>query len=178
MDLIVEGRSGAIEGRAMLGERSYVCRLGRSGIARDKREGDGATPVGRFPLRQVFYRPDRGPAPQTSVPHRALTEADGWCDEPTSPDYNRGVTLPFAASHEEMWRTDSLYDLVVVIGHNDSPVVPHMGSAVFLHVASPDGDPTAGCVAFNKADLLEILSRLTPADHVSIRLDETAPAAG
>jgi len=170
MDLIVEGRPGAIEGRAMLGERSYVCRLGRSGIVPDKREGDGATPVGRFPLRQVFYRADRGAAPQTSIPSRALARTDGWCDEPMSPDYNRAVTLPFAASHEEMWRTDLLYDLVVVIGHNDSPVVPQMGSAVFLHVASPDGGPTAGCVAFAKADLLEILSQLTATDHVSIRL--------
>jgi L,D-peptidoglycan transpeptidase YkuD (ErfK/YbiS/YcfS/YnhG family) len=175
MDLVVEGKHGATEGRAMLGSRTYTCRLGRSGIAIDKREGDGATPVGRFPLRQVFYRADRGAPPQTSLPHRALAKADGWCDEPASPRYNQAVTLPFQASHEEMWRADGLYDLVVVIGHNDSPVVPGMGSAVFLHVADPAGDPTAGCVAFSKPDLLEILSRLTPADHVSIRLDETTP---
>lgn len=173
MDLIVEGRRGAIEGRARLGDRHYACRLGRSGIMSDKTEGDGATPVGRFPLRQVFYRPDRGPAPRTSLPCRALTQTDGWCDDPASPHYNRAVTLPFTASHEKMWLEDGLYDLVVVIGHNDSPVVPRKGSAVFLHVASPDGTPTAGCVAFSKSDLLEILAQVTAADHVSIRLDET-----
>lgn len=170
MDLIVEGRAGAISGQARLGDRHYPCRLGRSGIKPDKREGDGATPIGRFPLRQVFYRADRGPAPKTSLPSRALTTVDGWCDDPASADYNRPVTLPCAASHEEMWRTDSLYDLVVVIGHNDSPVVPQMGSAVFLHVASPDGAPTAGCVAFDKADLLDILGQLSNVDHVVIRL--------
>jgi len=161
----------------VLGARSYVCRLGRSGIALDKREGDGTTPVGRFPLRQVFYRPDRGPPPQTCLPCRALTEADGWCDDPAVPEYNQPVTMPFGPSHEEMWRQDALYDLVVVIGHNDAPVVPYMGSAVFLHVISPDGDPTAGCVAFNKADLLEILSQLNPGDHVEIHLDGTDHAS-
>jgi L,D-peptidoglycan transpeptidase YkuD (ErfK/YbiS/YcfS/YnhG family) len=76
-----------------------------------------------------------------------------------------------------MWRQDALYDLVVSIGHNDAPVVPYMGSAVLLHVMSPDGGPTAGCVSFSKSDLLEILSQLSPADHVSIRLAETAGAA-
>lgn len=174
MDLIVEGQHGVIEGRASLRGRSYACRLGRSGIVADKREGDGGTPVGRFPLRQVFYRPDRGPAPQTTLPCRALTQSDGWCDDPAVQQYNLPVTLPFGSSHEEMWRDDALYDLVVVIGHNDAPVVPHMGSAVFLHVANPDGEPTAGCVAFSKSDLLEILSQLTPADHISIRLREAA----
>lgn len=177
MDLIVEGQCGSIEGRASLGGRSYACRLGRSGIVADKREGDGATPVGRFPLRQIFYRADRGAAPQTSLPSRALAQADGWCDDPASPHYNRSVTLPFDASHEEMWRADNLYDLVVVIGHNDAPVVPGMGSAVFLHVADPKGDPTAGCVAFSKADLLEILAGVAPGDHVVIRLDEATSSA-
>ena len=98
MDLIVEGRRGAIEGQARLGDRHYACRLGRSGIVSDKTEGDGATPVGRFPLRQVFYRPDRGPAPRTSLPCRALAQTDGWCDDPASPHYNRAVTLPFTPS--------------------------------------------------------------------------------
>jgi L,D-peptidoglycan transpeptidase YkuD (ErfK/YbiS/YcfS/YnhG family) len=177
MDLIVEGQRGSIEGRASLGGRLYACRLGRSGIVADKREGDGATPVGRFPLRQIFYRADRGAAPQTALPSRALAQTDGWCDDPASPHYNRPVTLPFDASHEEMWRADNLYDLVVVIGHNDAPVVAGMGSAVFLHVMSPGGDPTAGCVAFGKADLLEILSQLGPGDHVSIHLDGTDQAS-
>lgn len=170
MDLIVEGRAGAIQGRAILGKRQFVCILGRSGISLEKREGDGATPAGYFPLRRVFYRPDHGPVPRTALPTQALTQTDGWCDDPASAQYNQLVTLPFAASHEEMWRQDSLYDLVVEIGHNNAPVIPGMGSAVFLHVASEDGAPTAGCVAFTKSDLLDILAQLGPADAVSIHL--------
>lgn len=169
MDLIVEAVAGATMGRARLGERIFACALGRAGIFRDKREGDGATPVGRFPLRQVFYRPDRGPAPKTALPCRPLSETDGWCDEATSAFYNQLVALPCNARHEEMWRQDGLYDLVLVIGHNDAPVVAGMGSAVFVHVAAPDFAPTEGCVAFAKADLLEILAALGPADTVSIR---------
>jgi len=173
MDLIVEAVAKATTGMARMGERRFPCVLGRSGIYADKREGDGATPAGRFPLRRVLYRADRDPAPDTVLPSRPLRESDGWCDEPLSPSYNQPVFLPFAASHEEMWRQDRLYDLVVVIGHNDAPVVPYLGSAVFLHVASPDREPTAGCVAFAKQDLLEILSRLGPADSISIRLVES-----
>ena len=52
-----------------------------------------------------------------------------------------------AASHEEMWRKDDLYDIVVVLGHNDDPIVPGNGSAVFLHVASAGYGPTAGCAS-------------------------------
>jgi len=142
--------------------RDYRCAIGRGGAkpAAEKREGDGATPLGLWPLRQVFFRADRLEAPQTKLPLRALTEQDGWCDDPAAPEYNRLVRLPFAPGHEEMWRADGLYDVVVVLGHNDAPPVPGMGSAIFLHVASADYAPTAGCVALALADLLELLAAL------------------
>jgi L,D-peptidoglycan transpeptidase YkuD (ErfK/YbiS/YcfS/YnhG family) len=128
----------------------------------DKREGDGATPAGRFPLRRVLYRPDRLPAPVTRLPIAALTPDDGWCDDPEDPQYNRPVRLPYAGRHEDLWRADALYDLVVVIGHNDAPVVAGMGSAVFLHLASADYRPTQGCVALARPDLLELLTGAGP----------------
>jgi len=62
---------------------------------------------------------------------------------------------------EDLWRDDHLYDLVVVVGHNDDPPVPGLGSAIFIHLRRDDHGPTAGCVAFARDDLLDLLGRLT-----------------
>ncbi len=163
MDLLV-----GPDGTALLGEQRFACALGRSGLVADKREGDGGTPVGVFPVRMVYYRPDRQSPPVTALPVRALKTADGWCDDPAHADYNRAVTLPHAGGCERLWRDDGLYDLILVIGHNDSPPRPGAGSAIFLHVRSPDGTPTQGCVAFDIEDLRTILKNLTPDSKIQI----------
>ena len=146
------------------------CALGRSGtIAEaDKREGDGATPTGRYPFRRVFYRPDRERPPVSGLTVIALREDDGWCDDPADPAYNRPVRLPYPASAEQMWREDGLYDIVVVIGHNDDPPVPGMGSAIFVHCATADYAPTAGCIALAKEDLRALVYALQTGDEIEI----------
>jgi L,D-peptidoglycan transpeptidase YkuD (ErfK/YbiS/YcfS/YnhG family) len=149
--------------------RRVRCALGRGGIREGKREGDGATPVGRFPLRRVLYRPDRLPPPASRLPTAALTPDDGWCDDPADPRYNQPVRLPYAGRHERLWRDDGLYDVIVVIGHNDDPIVPGEGSAVFLHVAGPDYPPTEGCVALALADLLDLLATARPGDALRVK---------
>lgn len=156
VDLVV-----SIDGRCRFGGRDFACTLGSGGIVTDKKEGDGGTPVGAWPLRRLLYRPDRGARPRCVLSAQAIAPDDGWCDDPADAAYNRPVKLPFAASHETMWRNDHLYDLVVVVGHNDDPPVPGAGSAIFLHIARPDGGPTAGCVAFAREDLEAILAGLT-----------------
>ena len=138
--------------------RRFACAIGWGGVRSNKREGDGATPAGRFPLRRVLYRPDRMAPPRTALPMVPLSPRDGWCDDPGHPLYNRPLRLPHDARHEELWRSDRVYDLIVILGHNDAPVVPGLGSAVFLHVAQPDYAPTAGCVAVATGDLLAILA--------------------
>ena len=138
--------------------RRFACAIGWGGVRTNKREGDGATPAGRFPLRRVLYRPDRLAPPRTALPISPLSPRDGWCDDPGHPLYNQPLRLPHEARHEELWRTDRVYDLIVILGHNDAPVVPGLGSAVFLHVAQPDYAPTVGCVAVSAGDLLAILA--------------------
>jgi L,D-peptidoglycan transpeptidase YkuD (ErfK/YbiS/YcfS/YnhG family) len=170
MDLIVTARRGEARGIARLGAHAFDCALGRSGLVADKREGDGGTPIGRFPFRRLLYRADRVARIETRLPARHIEPDDGWCDDPSSPDYNKPVRLPHPARHEEMWLEGALYDLVVVIGHNDDPVVPGAGSAVFLHVAREDWGPTAGCIAFKRDDLLAILAHVATTDVVSVQL--------
>ena len=168
MNLIVTSN-----GVMQAGGSTYTCAIGRSGFLRDKREGDGSTPVGTFYLKKVYYRPDRLPnnlsAPETNLPVQALTSLDGWCDDPADTAYNQMVTLPFTASHEKMWRDDGLYDVVVEISHNDDPPIPGAGSAVFIHVAKPGYAPTEGCVALAKPDLLEILKSASKDSQIVIQ---------
>lgn len=155
-------------GELQWANRSYRCALGRGGVRIDKREGDGATPAGRFSLRRVLYRADRLPAPATALPVAPLAPTDGWCDDPADPLYNRPVQLPYTARHERLWRADGLYDIIVVVGHNDAPVVPGLGSAIFMHLASADYRPTHGCVALALPDLWGILAEVSEGDGLSV----------
>lgn len=168
-ELIVRPIGDALhEGRAEWRGHFLRCALGRGGIRTDKVEGDGATPAGAFPFRRLFYRADRLALPVTSLPTHPIGRDDGWCDDPADPLYNRPVRLPYPGRHERMWHADALYDLVLVIGHNDAPVLPGRGSAVFVHLARPDFGPTEGCVAFTAGDLLSILAECEPATIVKI----------
>lgn len=144
-------------GFLVLGAGRYRAALGRGGVRVDKREGDGATPVGPLPLRRVLYRADRVTRPRAAVPVLPLAPHDGWCDDPADAAYNRPVRLPHPARHEELWRSDEVYDVLGVLGWNDAPVVPGRGSAIFLHLARPDYAPTQGCVALAPADLRAVL---------------------
>jgi len=139
---------------------TYRCAVGANGFSANRREGSKTTPIGRFALRECWYRPDRFPAPSTSLPARAIRPEDGWCDDPTHADYNRRVTLPFTASHEKLWRDDHVYDIVIPLGFNDNPPIPGKGSAIFLHLARPDYAPTEGCVALSLEDMKKILPHL------------------
>jgi L,D-peptidoglycan transpeptidase YkuD (ErfK/YbiS/YcfS/YnhG family) len=144
------------------------CAIGRGGFSRDKHEGDGATPVGAWPMRRLLWRADRLPPPRTGLPAAPVGRADGWCDDPEDPAYNRTVQLPFGARHERLWRRDRVYDLVVVLGYNDDPAEPGRGSAIFLHVARRDFRPTEGCVALARADLLDVLAGSDPGSRVIV----------
>ena len=147
------------------------CALGRSGVtpAESKREGDGASPIGVWRMRQVLWRSDRIAAPATRLPAVELIPEAGWCDAPGDPFYNRPVLLPYAASHERLWREDHIYDLIVELGYNDAPVIAGKGSAIFLHVAREDYSPTEGCVACALPDLLALLVDAKPGDAIEIR---------
>jgi L,D-peptidoglycan transpeptidase YkuD (ErfK/YbiS/YcfS/YnhG family) len=136
---------------------SIACAIGRAGMTRDKVEGDGATPVGSWLMRRLLLRPGRWPGLRTALPTAEIGVDDGWCDDPLDRRYNMPVRLPYPASCETLWRDDALYDAVVVLGYNDDPPLPGLGSAIFMHVATPDYGPTAGCVALSAADLLRVL---------------------
>ena len=163
MDLIVRP-----DQQARWHDRIMPCAIGRNGIGQTKLEGDGLTPCGRFPLRAVLYRPDRIRRPNTILQCVPIAPADGWCEAPGDPNYNRAVTLSQSAWAESLWRDDHLYDLLAIIGYNDDPVVSGNGSAIFLHVAREGYAPTRGCVALSMADLAHVLGQWMSEDRIVI----------
>ncbi len=142
-------------------DKEYVCALGKRGVTENKQEGDQKTPLGDFPLRNLFYRPDYyAEAPVTSLMSHALHEEDGWCDDPADVMYNRPVKHPYPSSAERLWRDDHVYNLIVPLGYNDSPPLPGRGSAIFMHIARENFSGTAGCIVLSEHDLIEILAQV------------------
>ncbi|MFD0846924.1 L,D-transpeptidase family protein [Sphingosinicella xenopeptidilytica] len=145
------------------------CLIGKAGAtaAADKREGDAMTPRGTYAIRALLVRPDKLAAPNTRLPWRRLHESDGWSDDVRDPAYNRPVQHPHRFSAEHLWRDDGLYDLIVILGHNDTPPVPGMGSAIFLHCKA-ERPYTQGCVAVSREALLALVEQLSPTDTIEI----------
>ena len=167
MKLVADGRAGLLDA----GGRLIPCSIGKGGLiaAADKREGDGASPIGVWPIRGVLLRHDRVSAPPgLALPWRWIRPDDGWSDDVRDPAYNRPVRHPHGYSAERLWREDGLYDVVVILGHNDAPPVSGAGSAIFLHCRR-EGAATEGCVGIDKAELLALLPLLAPGDALEIR---------
>jgi L,D-peptidoglycan transpeptidase YkuD (ErfK/YbiS/YcfS/YnhG family) len=157
------------EGRLILPHAVRRAALGRGGIKALKREGDGGTPMGRFPVREVLYRGDRVPRPRTPLPVRTIRVHDGWCDDPADRNYNRLIKLPAQRSAEGLMRADHLYDVILMLGYNDRPRVRGRGSAIFVHLARPGYTPTDGCIALSPADMSALIRQLRRGTTIDIR---------
>jgi L,D-peptidoglycan transpeptidase YkuD (ErfK/YbiS/YcfS/YnhG family) len=162
------GTSGASRGVLLAGRHAIPVALGRSGVAAGKREGDGATPRGRFRLIRLWWRADRAPRPHTLLPVRRIDPALAWCENRADRRYNRPFRRSANEPGDRLWRHDRLYDLVIELSHNTRPRVAGRGSAVFVHVARPDRSATAGCVALDARDLRRLLGRLGPRTRIEI----------
>ena len=160
--IIRQNRSGgpAAAARLHIGPLVIRASIGKNGLARHKREGDGKTPVGTFKLRPGYFRPDRMLrlccAPGLSM----LRSKMGWCDQAWTGRYNRPVETGHRFGHEKLWREDYVYNVVFPTSYNEIPRIQGAGSAIFLHLARPDYAGTEGCVAISPADMRRLLPRL------------------
>jgi len=156
------------KGALIINAQTYCCALGKHGTAMMKREGDNKTPIGQWPLRAVFYRTDRVKPPVTYLPVYPIQNNMGWCDDPNNKNYNQQISFPFKPSAEKLWRKDHLYDLMVVLGYNDTPVIRGHGSAIFMHLAKENYAPTEGCIALNEANLRKVLRLCRPNTMIKV----------
>src|SRR5712672_1723805 len=129
-------------GLLLAGQNAVPVVLGRGGILADKREGDGATPRGRFRLVRLWWNPERGPRPATRLPVRRVAPDDAWCEDPADRRYNRPIKTATNGAGDRLRRADHLYDLIIEIDHNTRPRIARRGSAVFIHLARPGIAPT------------------------------------
>jgi L,D-peptidoglycan transpeptidase YkuD (ErfK/YbiS/YcfS/YnhG family) len=167
--LHVRARPGSkTRGVLIAGQLALPVALGRAGIRANKREGDGATPRGRFRLRRLWWRADRSLRPRTLLALRAIRPDDAWSEDPADRHYNRPVRRGADEAGDRLWRNDRLYDLIIELDHNCRPRVAGRGSAVFVHVARPGFAPTAGCVALEASTLKRLLPRLGPHTRIVI----------
>ena len=147
-------------GWLVAGPWSFPVALGRGGILANKREGDDATPRGKFRARRLWWRPDRFPRPVTRLPVRRIGTADAWCEDPADRRYNRAIRMTDGEPGDRLRRDDHLYDFIVEIDHNTRPRIAGRGSAVFIHLARPGLAPTAGCVAMPRERLRRLLEKI------------------
>jgi L,D-peptidoglycan transpeptidase YkuD (ErfK/YbiS/YcfS/YnhG family) len=141
---------------------AFAGSIGEKGFAaiNHKREGDGKSPSGIFPLGIAF---GYDPSVATKMPYRQATDDDFWVDDVNSEDYNKWVKgKPNASSWEKMKRDDDQYMYGVVIEYNMHPIIKGKGSAIFLHVWKRGG-ATLGCVSMPEEMVLKILGWLDPA---------------
>jgi L,D-peptidoglycan transpeptidase YkuD (ErfK/YbiS/YcfS/YnhG family) len=134
--------------------------LGKAGIGKKKKEGDNITPIGVYKIVKIYYRKDRIKKISSKFELIKITKNIGWCDDPNSKKYNQIINLPTKYSYEKLYRKDNVYDLILVLNYNMNPVVKDKGSAIFIHIAKKKYQPTQGCIALKKNNLLKLTSKI------------------
>ena len=147
------------------------CAIGKKGIGIKKKEGDLITPTGQFKIKYILYRKERVKI-STKLKKIIIKKNMGWCDDPKSNDYNKLVKLPFAYSHEKLFRKDNIYDIILVLNYNMNPVKKNKGSAIFIHIAKKNFKKTEGCVAIRKPSLIKLVKEMNSNTKVKISLQK------
>ena len=133
------------------------CSLGKAGIKNKKQEGDNITPKGTYRAIKIFYRPDKINLIKTHLRKIKIKKNMGWCDDPESKFYNKLIKTPIKDSYEKFYRKDNVYDIIIVLNYNMKPIIKGKGSAIFIHISKKNYQPTAGCIALRRDDLIKLL---------------------
>ena len=137
--------------------------VGKNGLSKNKREGDGKSPIGMYSFGTAFGSQSK-PA-NLKLPYKKSTKYDYWIDDVKSKDYNKWVT--YKGNPQKKWKSfermnNELYKYGVVINYNTNPILKGKGSAIFLHIWRNEKGVTAGCVATSEKNLLTILKWIDP----------------
>ncbi len=146
----------------------FRCSLGKAGIKKKTKEGDQVTPKGIFKVIKIYYRKDKIKKIINPIKKIQIKKNMGWCDDPKSDLYNQQIKLPNKFSYEKLYRKDGLYDIILVLNYNTSPIVKKKGSAIFIHIAKKKFKPTEGCIGLKKNDLLKLLKKIKKNTKIKI----------
>ena len=162
-----------------VGNKVFRCQIGKSGLKKavKKVEGDKTTPIGKWRLEKLYYRPDRVLRPKSKKKNilkiNPITKYCGWCDDVRSKYYNKYLNInnPLSSKigFEKLWRGDHAYDIVIQISHNTNPTIKNKGSAIFIHCSFEDFRSTAGCIALKKRDLIFLIKNIKSDVYIRIK---------
>lgn len=148
------------------GESARVS-LGRSGLGWEegieilKREGDGRSPAGVFPITFTFGYDENS---LSTMPYYHADENLICVDDANDTHYNKIVLLDsknLPKSYEVMRRADGVYRYGAIIDYNPNGVSGR-GSCIFFHLNKTNATPTSGCTAMDEKPLVEMLRWLDP----------------
>jgi len=162
--MIIVKKSGHLKYKNL----KFRCALGSAGVKKKTKESDNITPKGIFKIIKIYYRPDKIKKITTLIKTIKIKKNMGWCDDPRSRFYNKQIKLPSKLSHEKLYRSDNLYDLIAVLNYNTKPIIKNKGSAIFIHIAKKNFSKTKGCIAVKKEDLIYLLSKIKRNSQVKI----------
>jgi L,D-peptidoglycan transpeptidase YkuD (ErfK/YbiS/YcfS/YnhG family) len=162
--MIIINKSGYLKYKNL----KFRCALGKAGIGKKKIEGDNITPKGTFDIVKIYYRDDRVKKISSKFKLIKITKKLGWCDDPKNKKYNKLINSSTKYSHEKLYRKDNIYDLILVLNYNMSPIIKNKGSAIFIHVANKNYKKTAGCVALKKSHLIKLIKKIKKRTKVII----------
>ena len=154
--MIIINKSGYLKYK----DFKFKCALGKSGIGKKEKEGDNITPKGVFNVNKIYYRKDRLKKLSSKFKLIKITKKMGWCDDPKSRKYNQLIKLPTKYSHENLYKKDNAYDLILVLNYNMKPTIKNKGSAIFIHITKKNYQSTKGCIALKKNNLVKLISKI------------------
>ena len=145
----------------------FKCSIGKKGFTKNKIEGDKKTPKGIYTLGPLYYRPDRNNKLQTQLKKIKIKKNMGWCDDSSSPFYNKLIKIKKNIKCEKLYRKNNNYDLLIPINYNYSNIKRKKGSAIFLHLTK-NYNKTLGCIAVKKKDMLILLKLIKKKTKIKI----------
>jgi L,D-peptidoglycan transpeptidase YkuD (ErfK/YbiS/YcfS/YnhG family) len=144
------------------------CAIGKRGISKFKKEGDNCTPRGTFKFIKLLIRNDRVKKLKANLKKLLIKKNMGWCDDIESNHYNKLIKFPFKYSAEKLYKKENIYDIILVMDYNLRPVIKKKGSAIFLHVATKNYNPTRGCISVSKNNMRQLLKYITKKTKIII----------
>ena len=144
------------------------CAIGKRGIGKKQKEGDQITPKGIFRVKKILYRKDKVRRLPSKIKKIPIEKSMGWCDDPLSKDYNKLIKYPFSYKSENLYKTNNIYDIILVLNFNMQPIKKNKGSAIFIHIAKNNFEPTEGCVAIKKVELKKLVNFITSKTKIII----------
>tara|TARA_B100001057_G_scaffold31160_1_gene28380 strand:+ start:88 stop:600 length:513 start_codon:yes stop_codon:yes gene_type:complete len=150
-------------------KRVFKCFIGFGGIGRKLREGDGVTPQGIYTFDSLLYREDRVGNIKSPLRKIKIKKYSGWSSDPKDKHYNTIIKKPYHFFHEDLYRRDGCYDLILCLNFNLRNPKKYKGSAIFLHCLEENRKFTEGCIAIEKIHIIELIKKISKTSTIQIK---------